>query len=785
MLDFLMNTAKQVLGRDLTPQGKALAQKIAPALQQKWQQLQQAAQKPEQGPKQQKMTPEQINNADESTLDKFIGSFFPKASAMEAPDPKYQDAFDALSAVDKSLGIDNSSSNQNDYDMSMGATGIDALKNVDLGIAAKENLPSLRSFQSQASSGNSGVNMPSNGPQEQGSLLSRGLDQLGGAFEDNIGAKETIKRGIGGAVNTVGGGIKGLWNLAEEGVSAITPDVIEGPIKNFAGKAAKAIIEHQIPNSKVREMGQKGAEEIQKWYETLPQEKKDYIDSAFQIATVVPWAGVIGKVGSKAKAVGKFGLSQTTGLAPETISTIRKIPELFSSAQKGAITRETLAGKAVSAIEGNIKKSNIISGSVANSISALPDNAKSLVNKILKGIDRRAKEISETGTRYGDIRSFSQVIEFPKKQIDDVLKSRGIKITKNGLNFDNTNIGDISDIRAVQNAYDFLKGKKSFTGADLLNIRGKIDDMVNRNSLATSKGQGIVKEMRGIVDDAAKSEIPGLKELDSKYGSEKSLLNKVSQDFLNPDKTLKDGALQKLSRLTEKGKEAVLNRLEKAVPGITKEINKLKDLDFMQRNFLNPDGTFKEAALELPEHSLKQAERIVPGIRKSLDDFIDLTRIKRDFLNPDGTLKDNAMGKLANLTSKGKEQILGRLEKVQPGMGKEINALKALEDVQLSSGIKVGNYSSAVRTGSIAGGVLTGNPAWIAFGVISHPAISVPILKGYALLANISKKVLKDMIAKIDRGQKLTGLYKDIMQKALTTEAKALSIGGQLKQSED
>lgn len=74
---------------------------------------------------------------------------------------------------------------------------------------------------------------------------------------------------------------------------------------------------------------------------------------------------------------------------------------------------------------------------------------------------------------------------------------------------------------------------------------------------------------------------------------------------------------------------------------------------------------------------------------------MELRNIKKDFFNPDNTLKDNALSKLSNLTKKGNEARLERVKQLIPDIEPQINAIKALEDIKLANGQKVGSYFRA------------------------------------------------------------------------------------------
>lgn len=143
-----------------------------------------------------------------------------------------------------------------------------------------------------------------------------------------------------------------------------------------------------------------------------------------------------------------------------------------------------------------------------------------------------------------------------------------------------------------------------------------------------------------------------------------------------------------------------------------------------------------------------------PGLealdKKYAPEVAALKVLRKDFLNPDGSLKDGAANKIANLTGEGKTQALGRLEKLSPGITKEINIVKAMEDIQATHGQKVGTY---VRGAVLGGGILTGNPLAIIAAVISSPSVFVPILKAFGNSKGIN---VMPTINRVTNGLKLT-----------------------------
>lgn len=247
---------------------------------------------------------------------------------------------------------------------------------------------------------------------------------------------------------------------------------------------------------------------------------------------IARWSEVIWKWTARAS---EFVASQAFGITPQTIKTIIKNPELYSKVEQSVVNSENLLG--------------------------------SLGTKI----DEKIAKIWETGKWYQAIKETAN-IQSPIEEINNALSKRGITIKDWKLDFTNTNMADASDMNAIQKAYDFVNAKD----VNVLNTRGKIDDLINYESKTTSKWQSVVKEIRNIIDNKGKSEIPWLAKLDATYWSEVKELKNIKKDFLNADWTFKDNALSRISNLTKKGNEAKLERVKNLIPWIEEHINAIR-----------------------------------------------------------------------------------------------------------------------------------------------------------------------------------------------------------------
>jgi len=122
-----------------------------------------------------------------------------------------------------------------------------------------------------------------------------------------------------------------------------------------------------------------------------------------------------------------------------------------------------------------------------------------------------------------------------------------------------------------------------------------------------------------------------------------------------------------------------------------------------------------------------------------------LDSLRKELYNRDGTLKNNAMSTIANLTNKGNELKLKKIEELVPGIADEVNILKAIEDIERAQGVKVGTYLRGGAGGFIFSG---GNPlVALMSAVASAPQVSVPALRAISK----NKSSLKEMIDKIKK----------------------------------
>lgn len=134
----------------------------------------------------------------------------------------------------------------------------------------------------------------------------------------------------------------------------------------------------------------------------------------------------------------------------------------------------------------------------------------------------------------------------------------------------------------------------------------------------------------------------------------------------------------------------------------------------------------------------------------------ELKNLKKGILDKNNELTDGAVNKIANALGKGKDQLIARLEEISPGITKQIQILKAAEDLERAGGNKVGTYTrSTLGSGGLVAGAVTGNIAVMAASlgemILANPEVARTIIRAYGsakpLMLGVAKFLRKGAVA--------------------------------------
>lgn len=268
-------------------------------------------------------------------------------------------------------------------------------------------------------------------------------------------------------------------------------------------------------------------------------------------------------VGNAGGATAKFGTSQATGLAPETIAQVISQPGAFTAKEMATISRE------------------------------------SVFKKVGDVIGAKIDEFSELGKAYEPIRNSGEYVNIAPDFLDSNIKKFGFDIA-DGKIVANTKSAtrEASDIKALQSFYDMWNGKRTIEADEFLNMRADLAGLAKYDKMSgkTAASERIAKSMRDTLNKTYRSGIEGLEALDNQFSKETTELKNLKSIIYNKDGSIKDNAISTIANLTGKGKEQKLARIKQLLPDIEEDLNILKAVEDIKATEGIKVGTYVRGA---------------------------------------------------------------------------------------------------------------------------------------------------------------------------------------------
>lgn len=454
---------------------------------------------------------------------------------------------------------------------------------------------------------------------------------------DTYGATFPATKGEGPLI----AGLKATGNIPSSAINlgkSLTNAVLN-PIDTAKGigKVAMGGVQKLIPGEQAQESDFNNfANALEERYGSLENLQRTATNDPFGFGTdivtsVMGGAGLVGKGAEVSSAISKTGKLVTTPIVKtaDKLADITKSTTKFATSQATGLNPETI--------------SELIKNPEAFKSSKLPSRTE-ITDSVSQSLDTRLSELSGLGKEYQTLRDTPQVVTIPENTIKNVLNKYGVKLDENNQIITSAESRPLSvgDKNAIQ---DFINnyGKENVLSSNaFLNTREALSNLAKYDASKTNLSTTISRDLRGAYDEIGKTQIKGLKELDTQYAPEAKLLN----------------------------------------------------------------------------------------------------QLKKDIFTPQGELKDNAISKIANVTGKGKENLLSRIKEIVPDIEQRVKVLKAVEDIEKSSGIKVGTY---IKAGAVIAGVATGNIPLIVSAILAQPEIAVPLLKGAGYVGQKAQPILETL----------------------------------------
>lgn len=269
------------------------------------------------------------------------------------------------------------------------------------------------------------------------------------------------------------------------------------------------------------------------------------------------------------KSTARFGTAQATGLNPETVSQIVGNPEAFTKTAMAQTDRASLAQEVESAL------------------------------------NKRIESLGETGKEYQGIRENPVQVPVKPTDLTNIIQETTGLTMKDGVleTSGSASIRNPSDISALQRKIvsvwqpEFEKGY--LTSDEYLNFRSDLGKMAKyEGGIGKSADlENLADVMRGKTNTKYRPSIPGLEELDQKFGPQAQSLRELKKGIFDKDGNLNTNALNTITNATNRGRDLRLAQLEEISPGITQKIKVVKAIEDIQNTGGHKVGTYARATL--------------------------------------------------------------------------------------------------------------------------------------------------------------------------------------------
>lgn len=242
-------------------------------------------------------------------------------------------------------------------------------------------------------------------------------------------------------------------------------------------------------------------------------------------------------------------------------------------------------------------------------------------------IDKRLNDLSDTGKAYEVIRNTPGNVKIPSEAVKAVFDKYKIGVDDNGRIITTQESLPLSatDQSGLQSFIDTFNTTELSNNA-FLNARTALSNLAKYDATKTSASTMLSRELRSVYDYYGKEQIPGLKNLDTVYSQERNILQQIKKDYLKPDGTFKDNAVSKIANLNKEGRQLVLNRLENIYPGISKKIQLLNAFEDIQHAKGQKVGTYARAGLGVFGAATMNIPAIIAAILSSPEIAVQIIR---------------------------------------------------------------------------------------------------------------------------------------------------------------
>lgn len=502
-------------------------------------------------------------------------------------------------------------------------------------------------------------------------------------------------------------------------LGAITPEISQAPQQSLSDKIWSGLSQ---PTFKAT--GQESIlEGAAKTIGNIPSSAIGFGKSIFDFFNPIETVKKAQQIGTEiagAEQEGVKSLDVIKGLPKATYETV--VPQFVQSLVKGDI--EGARAKIEEDPVGQIAPFLLLAKQVATKLGKGAEFDAG-INKITKPVIEPVKTaISATG------KAISGTTKFATAQFTGLNPSTIKTIIKNP-----------NELTAAE--------KVGIDRASLANeVKSKLDTRIEELSATGKQYEGIRN-----LPDMIKLDRDVVREVLNKEGLDYSINEKGKIDIIKSAEStpLKSGDISALEDfISQYGKETELSS--------NAFLNTRKALDVLAKYDTSKTDASSRIARELRTNYDEIGKSQLPGLEgldtKYAPEVRLLKKVKKEYLESNGELKSSALNKIANLTGVGKDITINRLEQIVPDIRQRVQLLKALEDIEVTKGQKVGTY----LRGGIGGYAVSGGNPVIAIlsAIVASPSVAVPLLKAFGRVKGIGSSVIDNISGKLKTGKVLT-----------------------------
>lgn len=449
---------------------------------------------------------------------------------------------------------------------------------------------------------------------------------------------------------------------------------------------------------------------------------------------------VAGKAGETAGMAGTAIASRIAGVEPGTIKVGFENPGAIAEAAK--VGEQGMREKTFGMVKKPLDiKAAELEKQVTSGRTNILDAAKG-------AIDQKIADLSETGSNYKSVRESGEHVNMADVRgnswFENYLTDKGmeieggkVKATKGSM------VRSGPEIARIQNLYDLYGKYTDLAPSEFLNFRKDVGELSRFGEGITTDMANFSKGLYAKLNEKGRPQLTGLEALDAQFSPLKQSLKDAKKLFYDKNGNLKPDAFEKLDKGLLKDNPSMLAALKQVVP-----------------NF----DTFLDN---------------IEGYKAGL---AELKAIKSTLYDSSGNLKDNAISLVNNLLNKGKEGKLSKIQEALPNFNieefaKQVKLTKALEDIRVSKGNKIGAYGKAIfggqgsmvgmLAGGPAGGIVGAGVGFILSSIIGHPNVVMSVVESFGRLKNLSKGIIDSIKGKMEDGTPLKGQEAKIVEEAL------------------